>query len=297
MHIKHGFEGQRLVVYPFYIIEGALANPLTADLVVHSMGFFPNASNHYIDRPLGCGEYILIYCAKGRGWYVLDGIKHDVNENQFFILPAEHAHQYGSPQEDGWTIYWVHFKGKRASMVYTKIEGVYSLEVTNNSRIDDRRNLFDELLNVMESKTTDESVLYVNLCFSQLIASFLLPNIFCNAKYPEAKEGNTFFVSKATHYMNENIDKQLKVEELASLFACSPSYFYRKFVKETGYAPITYFHRLKIRRASELLVNTRLKIKQIALMLGVDDAYYFSRLFKNVTGMSPSEYVKKNAKQ
>ncbi len=51
--IKHGFSGQRLIVYPFYIIEQALNNPLVADLVVHSMGYFPKAENHYIDRASG----------------------------------------------------------------------------------------------------------------------------------------------------------------------------------------------------------------------------------------------------
>ena len=56
--IKHGFSGQRLIVYPFYIIEQALNNPLVADLVVHSMGYFPKAENHYIDRASGCGEYL-----------------------------------------------------------------------------------------------------------------------------------------------------------------------------------------------------------------------------------------------
>lgn len=57
--IKHGFSGQRLIVYPFYVIEQALNNPLVADLVVHSMGYFPKAESHYIDRASGCGEYLL----------------------------------------------------------------------------------------------------------------------------------------------------------------------------------------------------------------------------------------------
>lgn len=64
--IKHGFSGQRLIVYPFYVIEQALNNPLVADLVVHSMGYFPKAESHYIDRASGCGEYLLIYCTKER---------------------------------------------------------------------------------------------------------------------------------------------------------------------------------------------------------------------------------------
>ena len=94
--IKHGFSGQRLIVYPFYVIEQALNNPLVADLVVHSMGYFPKAESHYIDRASGCGEYLLIYCTKGEGWYVLDGKRYVVPENHFFILPAEKPHQYGS---------------------------------------------------------------------------------------------------------------------------------------------------------------------------------------------------------
>ncbi len=51
VRIKDGFKGQRLVVYPFYIVESALRNPLSAGLAVHSMGFFNNAEAHYIDRP------------------------------------------------------------------------------------------------------------------------------------------------------------------------------------------------------------------------------------------------------
>lgn len=81
--IKHGFSGQRLIVYPFYVIEQALNNPLVADLVVHSMGYFPKAESHYIDRASGCGEYLLIYCTKGEGWYVLDGKRYAVPENHF----------------------------------------------------------------------------------------------------------------------------------------------------------------------------------------------------------------------
>lgn len=112
--IKHGFSGQRLIVYPFYVIEQALNNPLVADLVVHSMGYFPKAESHYIDRASGCGEYLLIYCTKGEGWYVLDGKRYVVPENHFFILPAEKPHQYGSSEHDPWYIYWAHFKGKKA---------------------------------------------------------------------------------------------------------------------------------------------------------------------------------------
>ena len=141
--IKHGFSGQRLIVYPFYIIEQALNNPLVADLVVHSMGYFPKAENHYIDRASGCGEYLLIYCTKGECWYVLDGKRYVVPENHFFILPAEKPHQYGSSEHDPWYIYWAHFKGKKAKYISDQLQWVIPIDMDDNSRIGDRIAFFD----------------------------------------------------------------------------------------------------------------------------------------------------------
>ena len=260
--IKHGFSGQRLIVYPFYIIEQALNNPLVADLVVHSMGYFPKAESHYIDRASGCGEYLLIYCTKGEGWYVLDGKRYVVPENHFFILPAEKPHQYGSSEHDPWYIYWAHFKGKKAKYISDQLQGVIPIDMDDNSRIGDRIAFFDELLNVLESGTDEATVNYVNLSF----------------------------ISLATHFMTENLENKLTLKELASHFGYSESYMYRLFFKETGYAPMNYFLHMKIDRACQLLLHTNMKINQVALKLGFDDPYYFSRIFKKIVGTSPKDY-------
>ena len=59
---------------------------------------------------------------------------------------------------------------------------------------------------------------------------------------------------------------------------------YRLFFKETGYAPMNYFLHMKIDRACQLLLHTNMKINQVALKLGFDDPYYFSRIFKKIVG-------------
>ena len=121
--IKHGFSGQRLIVYPFYVIEQALNNPLVADFVVHSMGYFPKAESHYIDRASGCGEYLLIYCTKGGGGSGLDGNRYVVPGNNFFIVPAERPLQYGSCAHERWYIYGAILKGKRRSISAINCKG------------------------------------------------------------------------------------------------------------------------------------------------------------------------------
>ena len=62
------------------------------------------------------------------------------------------------------------------------------------------------------------------------------------------------------------------------------------FKKHTGMSPLAYFNRLKIERACQLLKDTDLKVNQICLKLGIDDQYYFSRLFSKTMGISPTAY-------
>lgn len=288
--IKHGFTGQRLVIYPFYVIEEALNNPLTSDLVVHSMGYFPKAENHFISRESGCGEHILIYCTKGEGWFVLNGKKHIVRENNFFVLPAEIPHKYGSSKDNPWFIYWVHFKGKKSEAICEKLQGVLPIGIGDNSRINDRINYFDELLNVMESEITESTINYINLSFNHLISTFLYIPAYRLAKYSKIKAEKTFFISLATHYMYENLENKLTLKDLATYFGYSESYFYRLFFKEIQYAPVEYFNQLKIQRACQLLKSTNMKISQIAVKLAFDDPYYFSRIFKKTVGKSPKSY-------
>ncbi len=295
LRIRDGFVGQRLVVYPFYVIESALSNPLTADLAVHSMGYFNHAEGHYIDRPNGCGEYLLIYCVRGRGGYELYGKEHQVGENQFFILPADMPHRYWADAQEPWSIYWAHFKGAKAVQVYKRLTGLRTIDPGDTSRLRDRADFFDELLNVMESGTDDEAVQYVNMSFSHLLSTFLFIAQYREARYHKTKAESAYFISLATHYMNEHLDRQLSLEDMASHFGYSKSYFYRLFYKETQYSPVAYFQHIKMKWAADMLTNTNLKVNQVAMKLGFDDPYYFSRLFKKVIGMSPLYY--KRSKQ
>jgi AraC-like DNA-binding protein len=65
------------------------------------------------------------------------------------------------------------------------------------------------------------------------------------------------------------------------------------FKQETGFPPIDYFLRMKIQRAGQLLDLTENSVKEISSSLGIDDPYYFSRLFKKINNCSPTEYRKR----
>lgn len=97
-------------------------------------------------------------------------------------------------------------------------------------------------------------------------------------------------IEVSLRYMMENLNQPMKVPALSAMVGLSESSFFALFKSATGLTPIDFLIRTRMQRAGELLAETTLQIKQIAAMLGYDDQFYFSRLFKSVHGVAPREY-------
>src|SRR6476619_1837961 len=111
---KDGFKGQKAIVLPGKIVKRCENSPLINNLFVTDIGFYPKANFHYMKIPIGISQHILIYCIDGKGWVQLDHQEYEIKSGQFFVVPAETVHQYGSDEEVPWSIYWLHFKGRSA---------------------------------------------------------------------------------------------------------------------------------------------------------------------------------------
>jgi AraC-like DNA-binding protein len=98
---------------------------------------------------------------------------------------------------------------------------------------------------------------------------------------------------KATlHYMMQHLHQPMKVTVLSTMAGLSQSRFFEVFKDVTGQTPLNFFTRARMHRAGELLDQTKLRIKEVAALLGYDDQFYFSRVFKSVHGIPPREYRK-----
>lgn len=110
-------------------------------------------------------------------------------------------------------------------------------------------------------------------------------------KYSDSSLNNEEkIVDKVSKYIDDNMDKMLKLEELASICNLSPGYFSRVFKKETGKTVITYINEKKVERAKKLLKESKEPIINISLDLGFDDCGYFIRVFKKITGLTPKAF-------
>ena len=84
------------------------------------------------------------------------------------------------------------------------------------------------------------------------------------------------------------------IEEYAREHNVTPHWFTVNFKKITKFTPMQYIISLRIESAMNLLGNTDYSISQVAEAVGYDNALYFSRIFRKYTGMSPSDYKKRN---
>ena len=97
-------------------------------------------------------------------------------------------------------------------------------------------------------------------------------------------------VERALGIMAQSARDKFNVGELAGRLGLSEEQVIRLFHKKLGISPFQYFTQLKIEAASSFLVDTNLKVQEVADHFGFENPFHFSRIFKKCTGLSPLEY-------
>lgn len=121
------------------------------------------------------------------------------------------------------------------------------------------------------------------------ILLFLLK--FAKQEHPHPKKYSA--LKPAIKYITENYsDSNVSNELLSELCGMSTVYFRRIFVSVYGISPIKYLHNFRIEKAKAILKSDYDTIEQVALSVGYNSIYHFSKMFKLYTGNSPLEYAK-----
>lgn len=94
----------------------------------------------------------------------------------------------------------------------------------------------------------------------------------------------------AIDYLEKNYIRDVSAPELADMCHLSETHFRRLFKDYSGVSPVTYRNQLRIRLACRLLQSEQYSITEIADQLGFESIYYFSRVFKEIMGESPSKW-------
>lgn len=138
-----------------------------------------------------------------------------------------------------------------------------------------KKQYFDEL-SMLE--TLEQSRLWFMQAFEALVEHMI-----------EMYNSDRNSIIKATQYIQQYYDQEITLQSISRLVHLSKNYFANLFRKEVGESFLEYLTRIRIEKAKTLLTG-ELKAGDVGTLVGIQDPKYFSKVFKKITGVSPSEY-------
>lgn len=119
----------------------------------------------------------------------------------------------------------------------------------------------------------------------------LLGNAIRQLPYEPRKAGiSSDLFSRVMEYLSENYTHRLSLKSLSRTFGVDPCHLSRMFSERLSYGFLKYLHMLRVEHAKNLLRNSRLKMSEVLVQSGFADQKTFNRVFRDVTGVTPTEY-------
>lgn len=230
--------------------------------------------------------YVLLYCIDGQADYTVEGTATSVTRHRFIIHDARASAAYTVPFGKSWSVYRIRFTGTIAEALTGEIANGEFISPGDILGSEIAGHIEDILVN-LERDTGVESQLYCSALLHYVIGTV---RRFTTMAEHNAANPSGEIVDTAIRYMKENLSKRLSLQDLTEMTNYSKPHFMTIFKRATGHSPMSYFNMLKIMKACTLLDTTDMKINQICFAIGINDMFYFSRLFKKYMHVSPSSY-------
>lgn len=241
---------------------------------INNCGAFIDASKPIVtSRPDGRMDFLLIYVSAGA--LVLEGERRIKSGNVMLFRPHEPQMYHATV---GSTYYWIHFSGTAAdNMLEFFKDSSYNIGV-----FPEFEEFCHECVNAFAAKKNN----YTYFCIGKLISLIAMISQKLSAECLDASE----LIAAAFSDIHTNFTLQRSNDEYAKMCDISKSHFIRLFHSSTGLPPQKYRTAIVMREAKHLLKSNT--VAATASILGYDDAFYFSRIFKKTVGVSPIQYKK-----
>jgi len=286
-HNQRGaFPDMRMVHLATALRESFLGKPILKDLLCTRVGYQGPSTAHYIPRPLGSYDCIFIFCVGGRGWLEINGKTYLIEKHGAFLIPPHTPHKYGADPDHPWANYWIHFQGKQVPDYVSIINSEAGNPAFHIHLHQLTTGMIEQLYQHMSQVHTYSGLVAASGVLAQLLGNIQL-NMRAAEKRPRTAEEN---IDRTVTFMSQNLSCKLSLKELANIAGMSVNHYGTMFARRYENSPIDYFNRLKMQRACELLKTSDFRISEIGEQLGIEDPYYFSRLFKKIMGVPPKHY-------
>lgn len=255
-------------------------------------------------------DYLVVYIAEGAGRFVVGGIESEAREGDLFWIPPDVTHEMeGFPPK--MICPYVHF-----DLWYHPARSLWDFSIPSGMvDLSDLKELahpsvshpaLSSLCGRLRSFTNQRagqlirdicaeaarSQPYATLRISGLLLGMIAEILRGQTQLTRHYDTHTSSLEKAADYMRVHCAENITIGEMAEFCRLSTSCFRRLFVRHYGCSPRGYLRRARIQLAKELMLDSDLNFSEIAFKIGFMTVHSFSRAFRSIEGISPTEYRK-----
>jgi AraC-like DNA-binding protein len=231
-------------------------------------------------------EFQLVYITKGEGVFSVEDRAYTVTPGSMLLILPGVRHKYKPVYEIGWHEYWVGFKGDFFSNMLRQ-------DILSRGHIFSDLGLRDHIIvtfnNIFDEVRAQQPLYQFKACTGILS---LIAEVLTHARRKEQPNYYQKIVEKAKGLMESNVYGTINLSNISEQIGISTSRFNEIFKTYTGMTPYQFYIHIKIHKAEGLLEQENVSVKEVSFKMGFEDPYYFSRLFKNKTGVAPSAWKK-----
>ena len=233
-------------------------------------------------------HYCIHHILSGRGYYTAGNQTFRLDKGDTFILYPGEEVKYYADEEEPWEYAWAGFMGTDAASIIRRTDFSKTAPYIRKGRIPEEKiregleRIYEEKGNTFEATVAMAGALY------SLLAVFM----HYSGREVQEKDIQASYVEKAQTYIGTNYSYPVTVEDVAAYVGISRSHLFRSFQTYLGKSPKEYLSEYRIRQACHLLKETDLSVSAIAYSVGFENNLYFSKAFKKIKKISPSEYRK-----
>lgn len=251
-----------------------------------------SALPNYICNPRVLEDWYIVYITKGRGLFTCsDNLMPICEGNLFFLFPGV-LHAYQTDNKHLLTQQWVGFNGPEIPSMLASLNISPKNPLTKNiQNKEELVVLFNKLLSSADDATRDNNLYRTGILYQILGLITRPPATSLIPSKPVKDFSHT--IDKAIAYMEAQYRTALTIDDLLRHVSLSKSAFFTKFKKEVGTSPGDYITGLRLEEARYLIQHTQIPIKDVAERIGYKDPLYFSRIFSEHVGASPSQFRKR----
>lgn len=258
-------------------------------IAVNSCGFYKlvKLPRFETGRPNGRSDFQLLYISKGTASFSIMNEIHIVPEGSLVIYTPHQSQYYMYQLSENPEIYWIHFSGTDIDNYLSKLGFKDSLWYNIGIKTE-YITIFDKI--IKELQVRREHFFELSNLYTLELLSLMSRNM-TEASLNVHTINNQ--MQNVIELIHKNSPSKQSVGGYAKLYNMSTCWFIHCFKSYSGMTPQQYITDLRINKAKELLSDSSFNITEIASIVGYENPFYFSRIFKKNTSLSPREYKNK----